>query len=83
MCHSLLLASPVLVQRRTQQQEQLSFRYREMIKCQTLPNRGEQVWLVALPRRPPTLFTPKDVSVHTPADKNGFVFQSRSKRKER
>ncbi|XP_077592648.1 protein-methionine sulfoxide oxidase mical3a-like isoform X5 [Stigmatopora nigra] len=29
-------------QRRTQQQEQLSIRYREKIKCQTLPNRGEQ-----------------------------------------
>ncbi|KAF3689071.1 [F-actin]-monooxygenase MICAL3 [Channa argus] len=29
-------------QRRTQQQEQLSFRYKEMIKCQTLPSRGEQ-----------------------------------------
>ncbi|XP_026167068.1 protein-methionine sulfoxide oxidase mical3a isoform X5 [Mastacembelus armatus] len=28
--------------RRTQQQEQLSFRYKEMIKCQTLPSRGEQ-----------------------------------------
>lgn len=30
-------------QRRTQQQEQLSIRYKEMVKCQTLPNGGEQV----------------------------------------
>ncbi|KAI3371569.1 hypothetical protein L3Q82_024136 [Scortum barcoo] len=29
-------------QRRTQQQEQLSIRYKEMIKCQTLPSREEQ-----------------------------------------
>ncbi|MEQ2198204.1 Protein-methionine sulfoxide oxidase mical3a, partial [Xenoophorus captivus] len=32
--------------RRTQQQEKLSIRYKEMVKCQTLPSRGEQVWLV-------------------------------------
>lgn len=40
---------PVLVQRRTQQQEQLSIRYKEMIRCQTLPG-GEQVWLAMLAR---------------------------------
>ncbi|XP_039665550.1 protein-methionine sulfoxide oxidase mical3a isoform X18 [Perca fluviatilis] len=33
---------PAWRKRRTQQQEQLSIRYKEMIKCQTLPNRGEQ-----------------------------------------
>ncbi|XP_037111131.1 protein-methionine sulfoxide oxidase mical3a isoform X21 [Syngnathus acus] len=32
---------------RTQQQEQLSIRYKEKIKCQTLPNRGEQARSVA------------------------------------
>ncbi|XP_019118251.1 protein-methionine sulfoxide oxidase mical3a isoform X7 [Larimichthys crocea] len=39
---------PAWRKRRTQQQEQLSIRYKEMIKCQTLPNRGEQVWLATL-----------------------------------
>ncbi|KAI4904471.1 hypothetical protein NFI96_015129 [Prochilodus magdalenae] len=29
-------------QRRTQLQEQMSFRYKERVKCQTLPSRGEQ-----------------------------------------
>ncbi|XP_028306357.1 protein-methionine sulfoxide oxidase mical3a isoform X12 [Gouania willdenowi] len=40
---SLRLA-PVLAwrKRRTQQQEQLSIRYKEMIKCQTLPHKAEQ-----------------------------------------
>ncbi|XP_075325531.1 protein-methionine sulfoxide oxidase mical3a isoform X15 [Odontesthes bonariensis] len=33
---------PAWRKRRTQQQEKLSIRYKEMIKCQTLPNRGEQ-----------------------------------------
>ncbi|XP_069561370.1 protein-methionine sulfoxide oxidase mical3a isoform X11 [Brachyistius frenatus] len=33
---------PAWRKRRTRQQEQLSIRYKEMIKCQTLPNRGEQ-----------------------------------------
>ncbi|XP_077453661.1 protein-methionine sulfoxide oxidase mical3a [Stigmatopora argus] len=33
---------PAWRKRRTQQQEQLSIRYKEKIKCQTLPNRGEQ-----------------------------------------
>ncbi|XP_058501693.1 protein-methionine sulfoxide oxidase mical3a isoform X3 [Solea solea] len=33
---------PAWRKRRTQQQEQLSIRYKEMIKCQTLPNRGDQ-----------------------------------------
>ncbi|KAM7002839.1 protein-methionine sulfoxide oxidase mical3a isoform 3-T3 [Tautogolabrus adspersus] len=33
---------PAWRKRRTQQQEQLSIRYKEMIKCQTLPYRGEQ-----------------------------------------
>ncbi|XP_041852103.1 protein-methionine sulfoxide oxidase mical3a isoform X2 [Melanotaenia boesemani] len=39
---------PAWRKRRTQQQEKLSIRYKEMIKCQTLPNRGEQVMLVRL-----------------------------------
>lgn len=38
----------MLSQKQTQQQEQLSFGYKEMFKCQTLPNRGEQVWLAGL-----------------------------------
>ncbi|XP_054864887.1 protein-methionine sulfoxide oxidase mical3a isoform X23 [Amphiprion ocellaris] len=33
---------PAWRKRRTQQQEQLSIRYKEMVKCQTLPHRGEQ-----------------------------------------
>ncbi|XP_063336178.1 protein-methionine sulfoxide oxidase mical3a isoform X15 [Pelmatolapia mariae] len=33
---------PAWRKRRTQQQEKLSIRYKEMIKCQTLPSRGEQ-----------------------------------------
>ncbi|XP_055795752.1 protein-methionine sulfoxide oxidase mical3a-like isoform X7 [Salvelinus fontinalis] len=33
---------PAWRQKRTQQQEQLSFRYKEKVKCQTLPIRGEQ-----------------------------------------
>ncbi|GLD60704.1 protein-methionine sulfoxide oxidase mical3a-like protein [Lates japonicus] len=33
---------PAWRKRRTQQQEQLSIRYKEMIKCQTLPGKGEQ-----------------------------------------
>ncbi|XP_044212328.1 protein-methionine sulfoxide oxidase mical3a isoform X3 [Thunnus albacares] len=33
---------PAWRKRRTQQQEQLSIRYREKLKCQTLPCRGEQ-----------------------------------------
>ncbi|XP_036813283.1 protein-methionine sulfoxide oxidase mical3a isoform X22 [Oncorhynchus mykiss] len=33
---------PAWRQKQTQQQEQLSFGYKEMFKCQTLPNRGEQ-----------------------------------------
>ncbi|XP_053740485.1 protein-methionine sulfoxide oxidase mical3a isoform X11 [Synchiropus splendidus] len=33
---------PAWRKRRTQQQEQLSIRYKEQLKCQTLPNRGEQ-----------------------------------------
>ncbi|KAM9815269.1 protein-methionine sulfoxide oxidase mical3a isoform 27-T28 [Syngnathus typhle] len=33
---------PAWRKKRTQQQEQLSIRYQEKIKCQTLPNRGEQ-----------------------------------------
>ncbi|XP_071382358.1 protein-methionine sulfoxide oxidase mical3a [Centroberyx affinis] len=33
---------PAWRKRRTQQQEQLSIRYRERVKCQTLPDRGEQ-----------------------------------------
>ncbi|KAM9853915.1 protein-methionine sulfoxide oxidase mical3a [Aulostomus maculatus] len=33
---------PAWRKRRTQQQEQLSIRYKEKIKCQTLPSRGEQ-----------------------------------------
>ncbi|XP_019749574.1 protein-methionine sulfoxide oxidase mical3a isoform X3 [Hippocampus comes] len=33
---------PAWRKRRTQQQEQLSIRYKEKIKCQTLPNSGEQ-----------------------------------------
>ncbi|RVE72265.1 hypothetical protein OJAV_G00060090 [Oryzias javanicus] len=33
---------PAWRKRRTQQQEQLSFRYKEMIRCQTLPHPGEQ-----------------------------------------
>ncbi|TWW76520.1 Protein-methionine sulfoxide oxidase mical3a [Takifugu flavidus] len=33
---------PAWRKRRTQQQEKLSIRYKEMIKCQTLPTRGEQ-----------------------------------------
>lgn len=50
-------------QRRTQQQEQLSFRYKEMIKCQTLPHRGEQVScfclvVVSLSHRFRSTFTP-------------------------
>lgn len=46
-CDGVVVSFPplLLVQRRTQQQEQLSIRYKEMINCQTLPNRGEQVWL--------------------------------------
>lgn len=35
------------LQRRTQQQEQLSIRYKEMVKCQTLPIGGEQVPLAS------------------------------------
>ncbi|XP_077372729.1 protein-methionine sulfoxide oxidase mical3a isoform X3 [Festucalex cinctus] len=38
---------PAWRKRRTQQQEQLSIRYKEKIKCQTLPNRGEQARSVA------------------------------------
>ncbi|XP_077425490.1 protein-methionine sulfoxide oxidase mical3a isoform X24 [Vanacampus margaritifer] len=38
---------PAWRKRRTQQQEQLSIRYKEKIKCQTLPNRGEQARGVA------------------------------------
>uniref|UniRef100_A0A8B9KSI4 F-actin monooxygenase n=1 Tax=Astyanax mexicanus TaxID=7994 RepID=A0A8B9KSI4_ASTMX len=36
--------APVLAwrKRRTQLQEQMSFRYKERVKCQTLPSRGEQ-----------------------------------------
>ncbi|XP_068169322.1 protein-methionine sulfoxide oxidase mical3a isoform X6 [Antennarius striatus] len=37
-----LAAIPAWRKRRTQQQEQLSIRFKEMIKCQTLPSRGEQ-----------------------------------------
>ncbi|XP_031420385.1 protein-methionine sulfoxide oxidase mical3a isoform X1 [Clupea harengus] len=33
---------PAWRQRRTQLQEQMSFRYKDSVKCQTLPNRGEQ-----------------------------------------
>ncbi|KAM4734442.1 protein-methionine sulfoxide oxidase mical3a isoform 5-T8 [Anableps anableps] len=33
---------PAWRKRRTQQQEKLSIRYKEMVKCQTLPSRGEQ-----------------------------------------
>ncbi|XP_037539374.1 protein-methionine sulfoxide oxidase mical3a [Nematolebias whitei] len=33
---------PAWRKRRTQQQEKLSIRYKEMIKCQTMPHRGEQ-----------------------------------------
>ncbi|KAM8861270.1 protein-methionine sulfoxide oxidase mical3a isoform 13-T15 [Synchiropus picturatus] len=33
---------PAWRKRRTQQQEQLSIRYKEQLRCQTLPNRGEQ-----------------------------------------
>lgn len=33
----------VCVQRRTQLQEQMSFRYKERLKCQTLPIKQEQV----------------------------------------
>ncbi|XP_029614755.1 protein-methionine sulfoxide oxidase mical3a isoform X13 [Salmo trutta] len=33
---------PAWRQKQTQQQEQLSFGYKEKFKCQTLPNRGEQ-----------------------------------------
>ncbi|KAM6937070.1 protein-methionine sulfoxide oxidase mical3a [Xenentodon cancila] len=33
---------PAWRKRRTRQQEKLSIRYKEMIKCQTLPGRGEQ-----------------------------------------
>ncbi|XP_055795766.1 protein-methionine sulfoxide oxidase mical3a-like isoform X20 [Salvelinus fontinalis] len=36
---------PAWRQKRTQQQEQLSFRYKEKVKCQTLPIRGEQRYL--------------------------------------
>lgn len=39
--------SSLPLQRRTQQQEQLSIRYKEMVKCQTLPNGGEQVTLAS------------------------------------
>ncbi|CAB1313572.1 unnamed protein product [Coregonus sp. 'balchen'] len=35
---------PAWRQKRNQQQEQLSFRYKEKVKCQTLPIRGEQKW---------------------------------------
>ena len=47
--------SPLPVQRRTQQQEQLSIRYKEMIKGPTLPGKGEQVrWPgSSAPRTPP------------------------------
>ncbi|XP_053740483.1 protein-methionine sulfoxide oxidase mical3a isoform X9 [Synchiropus splendidus] len=38
---------PAWRKRRTQQQEQLSIRYKEQLKCQTLPNRGEQARSVA------------------------------------
>ncbi|KAM9815259.1 protein-methionine sulfoxide oxidase mical3a isoform X13 [Syngnathus typhle] len=38
---------PAWRKKRTQQQEQLSIRYQEKIKCQTLPNRGEQARSVA------------------------------------
>ncbi|XP_061532814.1 protein-methionine sulfoxide oxidase mical3a isoform X4 [Phycodurus eques] len=38
---------PAWRKRRTQQQEQLSIRYKEKIKCQTLPNKGEQARSVA------------------------------------
>ncbi|XP_014860764.1 PREDICTED: protein-methionine sulfoxide oxidase mical3a-like isoform X19 [Poecilia mexicana] len=33
---------PAWRKRRTQQQEKLSIRYKEMVKCQTLPSRGDQ-----------------------------------------
>ncbi|XP_062318228.1 protein-methionine sulfoxide oxidase mical3a isoform X7 [Osmerus eperlanus] len=33
---------PAWRKKRTQQQEQLSFRYKQRVKCQTLPSRGEQ-----------------------------------------
>ncbi|MED6290611.1 Protein-methionine sulfoxide oxidase mical3a [Characodon lateralis] len=33
---------PAWRKRRTRQQEKLSIRYKEMVKCQTLPSRGEQ-----------------------------------------
>eukprot|EP00063_Salmo_salar_P005944 XP_013980779.1 PREDICTED: protein-methionine sulfoxide oxidase mical3a-like isoform X21 [Salmo salar] len=36
---------PAWRQKQTQQQEQLSFGYKEKFKCQTLPNRGEQRYL--------------------------------------
>ncbi|CAB1322957.1 unnamed protein product [Coregonus sp. 'balchen'] len=39
---------PAWRQKQTQQQEQLSFGYKEKFKCQTLPNRGEQVRLAGL-----------------------------------
>ncbi|KAM8861271.1 protein-methionine sulfoxide oxidase mical3a isoform 14-T16 [Synchiropus picturatus] len=38
---------PAWRKRRTQQQEQLSIRYKEQLRCQTLPNRGEQARSVA------------------------------------
>ncbi|XP_061631239.1 protein-methionine sulfoxide oxidase mical3a isoform X2 [Phyllopteryx taeniolatus] len=38
---------PAWRKRRTQQQEQLSIRYKEKIKCPTLPNKGEQARSVA------------------------------------
>ncbi|KAJ3595805.1 hypothetical protein NHX12_002219 [Muraenolepis orangiensis] len=36
--------APRLASGRTQQQEQLSIRYKAMVKCQPLPSRGEQEW---------------------------------------
>ncbi|XP_062318253.1 protein-methionine sulfoxide oxidase mical3a isoform X31 [Osmerus eperlanus] len=36
---------PAWRKKRTQQQEQLSFRYKQRVKCQTLPSRGEQRYI--------------------------------------
>lgn len=47
MCAEGFSRSFLPLQRRTQQQEQLSIRYKEMVKCQTLPNGGEQVPLAS------------------------------------
>lgn len=70
-CH-FLLACPVLAQRRTQRQEKLSIRYNEMIKCQTLPSRGEQVRLVSIVAL--QLLEPRhNLRLETPPIKDGYL----------